>query len=544
MSAHVRSQANSSSLNGGSLQKCDWSSTTIAGQDAHEFRSIAGAWTPASFFVLSCTPGGAEEVGNATETGSETSGECQVGSLDCPCTDNGECLGALVCDEEQLCAEPIDPSGDGDGDGDGDGTYAGCEFYALKLPLPPDHVTQMWPVLFAVTNISEVDSTQVVIERLIQGQWTVVEGPIELGPLEAWEVERAAPADIVYWGVTEGDAFRVRSDTAVVVHQFTTGVDGASSLIPTEAWDWDYLALGRGDGIFENGTAHYAFVVAREDGTTVNVVLGPNAVVDGPGIPMNTMEGSEFQVQLDAGQTLGLFAASDGNFATITGTRVSSDPDHPIGVYVGFQGNGKDHNEDQLRGLNQWGSEYICPRIRWTGQNALEDLEWRTMSAQDATFVDYFSASLVGFPGSPAAFNVAGSMRDYDVFRSYRAVGTKPIGITPVLHYVNTWQHRRPSTAQLPSVDQLLDNYVIYVPDGPWDGHIVTTALPEAGEITIDGIGIMPIEEDAIIDGWIRQVFSLDPGVHVLSGSDPFLAIVNGYRSFGNYMYVAGGAID
>lgn len=51
----------------------------------------------------------------------DTSADCPVGSLDCPCTPGGFCDGELVCSED-ICQLP---SGDGDGDGDGDASGDG-----------------------------------------------------------------------------------------------------------------------------------------------------------------------------------------------------------------------------------------------------------------------------------------------------------------------------------------------------------------------------------------------------------------------------------
>lgn len=165
----------------------------------------------------------------------------------------------------------------------------------------------MWPVVFAVTNVSD-GSNEVVIERRVGGQWIEIAGPTLLGALETVEYERRAAADIVYWGVTEEDNFRIRMTAPAIAHQFTSGAGGASSLVPSTAWDWDYFVVGIGVGEFTDQAAHYAFIVAREDDTTVDVTLGVSGVHSGPGIPAGNTGGDNFQVVLQAGQSLGLFS--------------------------------------------------------------------------------------------------------------------------------------------------------------------------------------------------------------------------------------------
>lgn len=128
------------------------------------------------------------------------------------------------------------------------------------------------------------------------------------------------------------------------------------------------------------------------------------------------------------------------------------------------------------------------------------------MSTQNGTYLDFFSQSWDDFPVSPNLMSVAGMRRDYDVSRSHQIVATKPVAVTPVLHYKSIPNGSySSSTAQLPSVDQLLDEYVVYIPDSLWSNHMLTIAQPDGGELNIDGAPVAPTGTEAMPDGWVRD---------------------------------------
>ncbi len=548
---------------------------SLESNDMHEINRLPPLTIPLLFsLTIACTPGsedGDDEAASASE--SESGGECSVGTLGCECLE-GLCLGGLECvagicempggsttdsdssdsdtsstDTDSDTTDTTDTTETGDGDGDGPcdiptGTNEGCEFHAMKLALTDAQVLNQMPATFAVTN-SGAEVAEVVIERLNNGSWTTVHGPVQVQPMATEEYVTTSPADIVYFGLSAGDVFRIRSTRPVVAHQFNSTVAssfyGASLLLPTAGWDWNYRVVS-------TSAIHqlpYAVVTAATDGTSVEVEL-KDAIEPGPGIPAQTGAGTVFSFELDAGETFGLFADPDAFY--FGGTRITSDPAHPIGVFTGTRGQYYGHGEDQMLGVNQWGLDFVCPHIR--NQQPIRNgtgIDWRVYSAEPVTFFEFAQSGGGQLPVGQQLVQTAGNSIGVESWVSFTVTAAKPVAVVPVLQDDNAEQYYKESFAMIPAVDRLLDRYVVYAPDGPYATHVLTVIRADGATVTVDGAALVPYETKVVVPGWEMVRFTLTPGAHELLGSEPFLAVMNGWGSGGlleqNYMYVAGMAL-
>ena len=83
----------------------------------------------------------------------------------------------------------------------------------------------------------------------------------------------------------------------------------------------------------------------------------------GPGIPAGAAN-QRFVLTLDQGDVAQVATVDTAN-ATMTGTKIESDEDHPIGVISGTEctntGQGAcDHMEEMLTGVRLWGLEFVA----------------------------------------------------------------------------------------------------------------------------------------------------------------------------------------
>ncbi|MBI4704326.1 MAG: IgGFc-binding protein [Deltaproteobacteria bacterium] len=182
---------------------------------------------------------------------------------------------------------------------------------------------------------------------------------------------------------TIGFSFRIESDVPVVAYQINpygggmVAVTGASLLLPTSAWDTNYVAVNA----YRNDLpAPSLNIVAAEDNTNVKMV--PVAPVQGgPGIPASPAN-TLFEFVLFKGQH-----AQITQEAELTGSIVSSDK--PVGFMAGhrcmrtpFQVAYCDHGEQMIPPVRALGSEYVGVMYRpRSGEPAI----WRLVGAVDET---------------------------------------------------------------------------------------------------------------------------------------------------------------
>ncbi len=232
-------------------------------------------------------------------------------------------------------------------------------------------------------------------------------GPQGAGP--ACPVASAVPSGVAVTGTGIGDAFRITTDVPVVAYQMnpygggSAAVTGASLLLPTSAWDTNYVVVNPQAASIGVPTAN---IVAQVDGTTVTIEPTA-AIVGGTGVPA-TPAGVSVDVLLDRGQHLQLTQSAE-----LTGSIVQTD--QPVGLMGGHTGMQvpvgtpySDHAEQMIPPVRSLGHEYVGvmhrPRVdepalwRVVGVVDGTDLTWSTniagspMSVQRGEAVDFISA--------------------------------------------------------------------------------------------------------------------------------------------------------
>ncbi len=163
-----------------------------------------------------------------------------------------------------------------------------------------------------------------------------------------------------------GQAFHITTDTPVVAYQMlpygggSAAATGASLLIPTSAWQSNYLAVSAWDtpamGIPINigGPSHD--IVAMTDNTTVTI-RPISKIAAGTGVPAGNAN-TPWQVTLNAGQYVQLTQSDP-----LSGSPITSSS--PVGVFGGHQIMDVDrccgdHGEQMLTPVSALASEYIA----------------------------------------------------------------------------------------------------------------------------------------------------------------------------------------
>lgn len=529
---------------------------------------------------LGC-PTPAEQGEDENGEAADSEGECQMGTLGCPCFE-GACLGELTC-EDDVCVSAEDESSSGETSEDSEtststeegtsedsssedstssedesetsgdtgegfdqdcptGTFAGCEFYGARLSSSTSQFEFNRQSVFAFVNPSETDAVEVTVERKLIDEWVIVDEVVPVPPLGSVELETTENNGYIVFAGVDGDGYRIRSTGPIHAYQISKVDVAVAHLLPTSMWGQEYVSVDAGKGVADDDAAGYAVVVALADETTVTVEAR-RPIAPGPGIPVGTGQGDVLEVELQAGDTLGLF--SDGaDFATAAGHRIVSDK--PVGVFGGKQFGGshvEGHAAEQLLPLSLWSNEFVGPYLDAQILNFPPDRIWRTVASEDSTFVDISFDENDGFPPSPVFLTEAGSHVDWGVGVGFRVSAAKPFALA-ALFGGDTFDLG--SLAVIPGTDQMLESYMLYAPTGSgWATHRVVTVTQTAGSFTIDGAPASPTDTEVLVDGWVQRIFELEPGAHVLEGDDPFFAVAYGWQSSGldGYAYTAGLAL-
>ncbi|HEX5099557.1 MAG TPA: IgGFc-binding protein [Polyangiaceae bacterium] len=214
-------------------------------------------------------------------------------------------------------------------------------------------------------------------------------------PAVACPVASALPEGVFFTGTGLGRSFRITTDVPVVAYQMNpyggagTSVTGASLLLPTSAWDTNYvIASAFGDG----GMLPSLNVIAQADGTRVTIVP-TRAVTGGKGVPASNANvpfdivlGKGEQAQISQEDLTGSVLASDRPVGLMAGHQCMYIPDGVLAC---------DHGEQMVPLIRALGSEYVGVMHRPRGK---EPATWRVIGAADGTTLTW--SSDVGGPKS------------------------------------------------------------------------------------------------------------------------------------------------
>jgi hypothetical protein len=511
-----------------------------------------------------CTPGSAncecvedECLGALMCVGGICVDECTLGSLGCGCVED-ECLGANLCVDD-VCVEPDSDSSDDATDdattddtstddattddttdddttddttgGDGDVNTCespdgalGCEFQAVKLrithSIPYD---PQWSMRIVIGNPGPEDA-DVTVEKRVDGAWTNVGGPILVSAEEMYSFYFHGADDVVQPGHFEGQAYRVTSTHPVAAHQYNADTPygwnhGATNLLPTSVWDHDYDGIslsGNGD----NGSP-YLVVVAQNDNTTVQIDP-KNTVQAGPDVPPTN---AGFSVFMSAGDVVGVYGVIG---TSMSGTRITSDPNHPIAVFAGDSFStlvgAHDHSDEQLIGRNFAGTSTLS----LVGPGGLEGVSdpdsgraWLYAITNATAFSVSGTPNTAGLPPNPTlldAHTLFVVVSDSNLIPEFGDVLVE--STMPSITLGSGSQGLGRVTQMIPS-DRLATRYAIPVIEQDADAELVI-AYPDGATLTLDGQQAVPLYDPyALTPEWNVVRHTLAPGMHVLEASEP-----------------------
>ncbi len=329
-------------------------------------------------------------------------------------------------------------------------------------------------------------------------------------------------------GTMVGEAFRVRSDLPVTVHQHNPlgnmgyYTNDGSRLTAVSRLGTDHLVLAWPQSAA--WTQRGYLTVAADDGPTkVEVTVAAPTIASNGGVPVPALEAGETLVfTLERQQALNLVTR---NFADdLTGTRVVSD--RPVAVFGGnecafvpLEVGTCDHLEEQLPPVGRWGTSFLAAKSPPRG--AVPDV-WRVLAREDGTVVSADPPQ----PGLPAVL-AAGEMLQLMSFQSFRLETTAPALVGQFL-VGQSWGDAQdgsltenqgdPTFVLVPPLDRLRSEYVFFVPPGYWRTAIVVGA-PDATAVRLDG---EPIPGFApVAGGWSAATADLAWGPHRVDADGP-----------------------
>ncbi len=203
-------------------------------------------------------------------------------------------------------------------------------------------------------------------------------------------------------GTGIGKAFHIASSRPVAAYDvmpFGGGsslATGASLLLPTTAWDTNYVAVNAFAQSSSPDEQNFLAIAASEDGTSVTI--SPTADVKAGSGVLGTNKGQPRTYALNKGEYLQL--TQDGE---LTGSIIQSNK--PVGVWGGATCFNVDIAEEycdtahqQLVPVSALGHEYTAVRYRdrYVGTN--EVVPWRIVGAVDGTTLAYEPATPPGAP--------------------------------------------------------------------------------------------------------------------------------------------------
>jgi hypothetical protein len=235
-------------------------------------------------------------------------------------------------------------------------------------------------------------------------------------------VNAAMMTDSAAHGTAIGTAFHIGTSAPVVAYDIfpygggQSAVTSATLLLPTSAWDTNYVAVDAFAGGPASVSMGQPFIefVAQQDGTTITI--DPTADIQaGSGSPAvkATSMGVPATYNLNKGQVLQFTQDEE-----LEGSVVQSN--HPIGAWGGItclnidlQTCCCDSAHQQIPPIKALGNEYVAVRYRNRFQGMEETPPWRIVGAVNGTVLSYQPAAPSGAPvslsrGQSIQFNAAG----------------------------------------------------------------------------------------------------------------------------------------
>lgn len=395
----------------------------------------------------------------------------------------------------------------------------------------------------------------------------------------ACPVPAALNAGVQVHGTGVGTAFHITTDTPVVAYQMLpygggkAAATGASLLIPTSAWQNNYVAVGAYDvlptppiNIPGQGPSHN--IVAAVDGTTITM-RPKTAIAAGSGVPAGTANGT-WTMTLNRGQYAQITQSNPLSGSPITSSQ-------PIGVFGGHPIMSidrccGDHGEQMLTPVSALGNQYVAaPHPDREPNGFVDPRVFRIYGAVDGTQLTYdppgLGAATVNLGDqieirTNAAFTVTSQDTDHP-FSMFTYMTGAGDGSGSDANWVGGWGD--PDFVRLVPPPQYLGHYVFFTdPTYPFTGLTVVRQKVSGAfaDVTLACMGTIPaadwnpvgtggqyqIAHEMIVDHFNGQ-HGCNNGVNVMDSSQPFGVWVWGWGSVDtntgwvSYGYPAGEAV-
>jgi hypothetical protein len=514
--------------------------------------------TPLTLTSLSGTTGPDDPTGATGATGQANTGGSVTGDSVDPSNSGGDPkfdLGDQPMSDAGVMDGPIIPTTCAEA-ASGKSTV-GCKFFAVDMDSHDGVETSQYAV--SVANVQLAATATVTVETKENGVWQVAGGPTPVGPLQlfTFNLPDRHQDDT---GVRVGGAYRVTSDVPVVAYQFNP-VDGSASFLSDAAMLYPAAALDTINHVTawksmmdnSGGFQHsYVTVIATVDGTMVTVdPKVPTAA--GNGVPQGAA-GAPFTIPLAEGDVLNVAVQSIPS--SMTGTKITSNADHPVAVFAGQECAlipesvcCCDHMEEQLAGVRLWGKNFIAARMPIRNGGSPEATLWQIYAAEDGTTVKVNAdPGITGIPapqfvlnqGEVSEFYVTGPVGEEGDFE---VLADKPIAVYGYMVGAENFGSSigDPAMVAMAPSEQFLPRYVVLVP-GTWITDVAVVTRPAGAQILLDGVAIPDSAFNPVAaSGFEVARVPVADGVHVLDGGlDPFSVIIVGYDTHDSYAYLGG----
>jgi IgGFc binding protein len=402
-------------------------------------------------------------------------------------------------------------------------------------------------------------------------------------------ITTAVTVDPAAHGTAVGNAFHITTDGPVVAYQIfpygggNAAVTSASLLLPTSAWDVNYVAVnayaastlmgggaggGAGGAGLENpGGVPSLDILAAQDGT--QVTISPVAAIAAGNAVPGTPTGTPITYALDEGQYI-QFTQS----AELTGSAILANK--PVAVFganacmnIPTDVSACDSGGQQIPPVRALGSEYATVRYRGRNGGTDEVVPWRLVGAVDGTQLTFTPPAPAGWPTSlskgqlveidtPGPFVVASQDSTHPFYISAHMTGGSNFNGEGDPEFVNI----------IPTA-QYLDSYTFFTdPTYPETNLVLVRAAGPTGfeNVNLDCAGTVtgwtPLGayEYTRVDlstGNFQGVNGCNNGLHYISSKAPFAVTVwgwgsvatglglggPGYTQYVSYAYPAGAGV-
>ena len=376
------------------------------------------------------------------------------------------------------------------------------------------------------------------------------------GGLVQCDLPQAISAETGLTNTGIGRAFHIRTDYPVVAYQIQpfggglTNFTSATLLLPTSAWDTNYIAINAYKQSQQVALGQPALdIVAKEDDTEVTI-LPKVAIVGGAGVPA-AVANMPVTYTLQAGEFLQIVQPAE-----LTGSPIQSNK--PIGFFgastcMNIPDNVDlcDSGQQQIAPVRALGNEYVA--VRYRGRNGIEEAPpWRLVGAVDGTQLVWTPEPPLGAPMSlnlgevmefsaPGPFSVRSQDPNHPFYLGAYMTGGAPFSDEGDPEWVNVIPPK-----------QFLDKYVFFTdPTYPETSLVVIRTKDFEGnfaDVELDCAGVLENWQDIgdyqytrvqLVTGAFESVNNCSNGSHKISSTVPFGVTVWGWGDIPTYKSVS-----